>query len=103
MHDYQTILPRLWRERRRDLDRNGLAGHLPVSLGQATANLSQRWYRAAIDRMPSTFYIAAVCYATAVILLARAPWNVLLLLLLLPRGSKRGGLPAFDTGRRSSL
>jgi hypothetical protein len=103
MHDYQTILPSLRREKRRDLDRDGLAGHLPISLGLATANLSQRWCRAIIGRMPSTFYIVAVCYATTVILLGLAPWNILLILLLFLGRNRRLRLLAFDMSRGSFL
>lgn len=47
--------------------------------------------------MPIGWHIVAVCYATAVILLGSPPWNVLLILLLLPGRNEHLRFRAFDT------
>jgi hypothetical protein len=62
----------------------------------STDDLNGRWYEAITGRMPVGWYIVAVCYATAVILLGWLPWNALLILLLLSN-SKRLRFDTFDT------
>jgi hypothetical protein len=65
-------LLRLWRDMRQEVGREDLP------LDVATKDPSRRWYEAITGQMP----IAAVCYATATMLLGWWPWNFLLLLLL---------------------
>jgi hypothetical protein len=50
--------------------------------GDSTKDLNRRGYKTVTGRMPVGWYIAAVCYATVVILLGQLPWNALLILLL---------------------
>jgi hypothetical protein len=102
MGDGQTILSRLWCEKRRDVEREGLADNLPISPGLATAQLNRRWYQGITGRMPAGSYVLAVCYATAVVYLASLPWSVLLILLLLPRRNERLGFHEFETCKRGS-
>ena len=65
----ETILLELWREvcRRADPDN-------PME--------EQNRQKTMTGRMPLGWYLVAVCYATAVILLGWYPWNFLLILLL---------------------
>jgi hypothetical protein len=54
-------------------------------VGDLTEDLTLRWYeRGSTGRMPVGWYIVALCYATAVILLGWWPWNILLILPVLP-------------------
>ena len=66
-------------------------------------DLNRRWYEAVTGRMPIGRHIVALCYATAVILLEWWPWNILLILLLLPGGNNRLRFRALDTKRERSL
>ena len=59
-------------------------------------NFGRRWHETITGRMPMGWYIAAICYATVVILLGWLPWNALLILLLFS-DSKRLRFDAFDT------
>jgi hypothetical protein len=68
---------------------DGLSGNLTTQLSLTPNDLNRRWYQTISGRMLAGPYILTVFYATAVILLARLPWNVLLLLLLLPSRYKR--------------
>jgi hypothetical protein len=95
MGDDKTALPRPWRERPSDVERGDLSGNLKVPLGVATED--RRWYEAVTGRMPASLYIVAVCYATVVISLGWLPWNILLILLLLPGRNKHLRFRAFDT------
>ena len=65
----ETILLELWREMSRRADRDD-----PTE--------EQNRQKTITDRMPLGWYLVAVCYATAVILLGWYPWNFLLILLL---------------------
>jgi hypothetical protein len=60
-----------------------------LPFGVATTDPNRRWYGAIIGRIPVGRHVAAVCYASAAILLGWWPWNFLLLLLLFPIGNKR--------------
>jgi hypothetical protein len=66
-------------------------------LGKSMGDLNRRWYEAITGRMPITWHVVAVCYATAAIFLGWWPWNFLLLLLLFPIRNKRVRLYAFRT------
>lgn len=99
----QTILPRLWREMRGEIARDYLSDNLEVPRGAAIEDLNWRSCGAVTGRMPIGWHIVAVCYATAVILLGTPPWNVLLILLLLPGGNNRLRFRALDTKRERSL
>ena len=65
----ETILLELWREMSRRADRDD-----PTE--------EQNRQKTITGRMPLGWYLVAVCYATAVILLGWYPWNFLLILLL---------------------
>ena len=65
----ETILLELWREMSRRADRDD-----PME--------EQNRQKTITGRMPLGWYLVAVCYATAVILLGWYPWNFLLILLL---------------------
>ena len=69
------------------------AGREDLPLGVATKEPNRRWYEAVTVRI----HVVAVCYTTAAILLGWAPWNVLLLLLLLPVRNKRVRFYEFRT------
>jgi hypothetical protein len=65
----EISLLELWREMSRLADRDN-----PTE--------EQNWQKTITGRMPLGWYLVAVCYATAVILLGWYPWNFLLNLLL---------------------
>ena len=65
----ETSLLELWREMSRRADRDN-----PTE--------EQNRQKTITGRMPLGWYLVAVCYATAVILLGWYPWNFLLILLL---------------------
>ena len=65
----ETRLLELWREMSRRADRDD-----PTE--------EQNRQKTITGRMPLGWYLVAVCYATAVILLGWYPWNFLLILLL---------------------
>jgi hypothetical protein len=65
----ETSLLELWRDISRRADPNN-----PME--------EQNRQKAMTGRMPLGWYLVAVCYATAVILLGWYPWNFLLILLL---------------------
>ena len=65
----ETSLLELWREMSRRADRDD-----PTE--------EQNRQKTMTGRMPLGWYLVAVCYATAVILLGWYPWNFLLILLL---------------------
>ena len=46
MQDDQTVLLRLWREKRGEVEPEDLSGNLIVQLGLATEELNRRWYQA---------------------------------------------------------
>ena len=71
---------RLSRAKRCEVEPEDLSGSLVVQLGATTEDLNRRWYEHITGRMPIGRYVAALCYATAVILLAWWPWNILLIL-----------------------
>jgi hypothetical protein len=73
------------------------AGREDRPLGGATKDPSRRWCQAITGRIPIGWYVVAVCYATAGILLGWAPWNVLLLLLLFPIRNNRVRFYEFRT------
>ena len=99
MGDDQTALPRLWREKRSDVERGDRSDNLIIPLGLATENLNRRWYEAIAGGVPLGWYIVTVCYAIAVISLGWWPWNFLLLLLLFPIRNKRARFYGFRTTR----
>ena len=88
--DDEPAFRRLWQDMHPEVEREDLP------LGVAINGRDQCWYEAITGRMPVGWYIAAVCYATAVILLGWLPWNALLILLLFSN-SKRLRFDAFDT------
>jgi hypothetical protein len=56
------------------------------------------WYWTITDRVPWGLYVAAVCCATAVILVVSSwPWGFLLMLLLFPIRNERVCFYAFPT------
>ena len=65
----ETSLLELWRDISRRADRDN-----PME--------EQNRQKTMTGRMPLGWYLVAVCYATAVILLGWYPWNFLLILLL---------------------
>jgi hypothetical protein len=79
--DDEIPLLRLWREMRGELE--------PKELAIVPKEPNRRWYETITGRIPAGLYMVAVCYGTTVILLGSLPWNVLLLLLLLPTRNKR--------------
>lgn len=87
MGDDEAALLRLWREKRGEVEPEDLSGNLIVQLGATTEGLNRRWYERITHRMPIGWYIVAVCYATAVILLGWWPWSILLILLLFSSSS----------------
>ena len=74
----EAALPRLWREKRREVEREDLPSNLIAPLAVATRNLNRRWYEAIDGGVPLGWYIVTVCYATTVISLGWYPWNFLL-------------------------
>ena len=68
-----------------------------LPLGVVTKDPNRRWYEQITGRIPVGWYVVAVCYATAAILLGWWPWNFLLLLLLFPVRNKRVRLYTFRT------
>jgi hypothetical protein len=80
-HD-ENALPRLWQEKRGEIEPEDLSGNLVVQLGLATEDLNRRWYEAIAGGVPLGWYIVTVCYAIAVIFLGCFPWNFLLVGLL---------------------
>ena len=66
----ETILPELWREMSRRADRDN-------------PTVEQNRQKMMTGRMPLGWYIVAILYATAAILLGWWPWNILLILVLL--------------------
>jgi hypothetical protein len=84
----ETTLLQPRREKRNELEPEPLSAN-------STEGLNRRWYEAITGRMPVGWYIAAVYYATVVILLGWPPWNALLILLLFCN-SKRLRFDAFD-------
>ena len=84
MGDDESALARPWREKRGEVEPEDRSGHLIVQRGLATEDLSRRWYGCITGRMSSRRYIVAFCYATAVIFLGWWPWNILLILPVLP-------------------
>jgi hypothetical protein len=82
MGDDEAALIRLWREKRGEAEPEDPPGNLVVHLGVATDDLNRRWYEAIAGGVPLGWYIVTVCYAIAVILLGRYPWNFLLIGLL---------------------
>jgi hypothetical protein len=85
--DDRTTLPELWTKMHSEAQRDDLPDHFHAPLGVSAEEPNRRWY--ITGRMPADFYMVALCYATTVFLLVRLPWNVLLLLLLLPSRNKR--------------
>jgi hypothetical protein len=57
------------------------------SVGDLTEDSTPHWYERVTGRMPLGRYIVTLCYATAVILLGCWPWNILLILPVLPSRS----------------
>src|SRR3984957_4164249 len=43
--DEETLLPRLWREKRGEIEPEDLSGNLAVQLGSVTEDLNRRWYQ----------------------------------------------------------
>jgi hypothetical protein len=72
----EAALLRLWREKRREVEREHLSSN-------------RRWYEASAGGVPLGWYIATVCYATTVISLGWYPWNFLLVGLLFLIRNKR--------------
>jgi hypothetical protein len=69
--EIETSFLQLWREISRQADPD---------------NPNQRWHQTITGRMPVGWYIMAITYATAVILLGWWPWNIVLILLLFSSG-----------------
>ena len=85
----ETSLLELWREISRRADPNN-----PME--------EQNRQKTMTGRMPLGWYLVAVCYATAVILLGWYPWNFLLILLLF--GNKHLELSAIgNVGKSGGL
>jgi hypothetical protein len=82
MREDEYAFPLLWRDICAEVER----AYLPLRV--ATKGSNWRWYKAGTGRMPIGWHTAAVCYASAVILLGWWPWNFLLLLLLFPIENK---------------
>jgi hypothetical protein len=61
-----------------------------------TEDLNRHCYEIITGGMPVGWYIVALCYATAVILLGWLPWNILLILFLFS-SSKHLRFSTFDT------
>jgi hypothetical protein len=87
----EAALLRPWQEKRGEVEPEDLSGNLIVQLGLATEDLNRCWYGCITGRMPVGCYIVVLCYATAAILLACWPWNILLI------------LPALLSNNRNSL
>jgi hypothetical protein len=100
MGDDEAALLRVWPEKRREVEPEKLSGNLIVQLGATTEGLNRRRYERITHRVPIGWYIVAVCYATAVILLGWRPCSILLILLLFS-SSKRLQLSAISGGFRS--
>src|SRR5262245_44610760 len=80
-HDENALL-RLWQQKRGEIEPGDLSGDLVVLLGITKDELNRRWYEAFAGGVPLGSYIVTLCYAIAVILLWRYPWNFLLVGLL---------------------
>jgi hypothetical protein len=98
--DAQTIIGndeaavlRLSRDMRHEVEREDL----PLCV--ATKDPYRRWHEPITGRMPISWHVVTVCYATAAILLGWWPWNFLLLLLLFPIRNKRARFYAFRSSR----
>jgi hypothetical protein len=89
MGDLGAAVRRLWRHIRPEAKR----GELPLDV--TTKALNRRWYRAITGRVPIGWHLAAVCCATATMLLGWWPWNFLLLLLLFSIRNKRARFCVF--------
>jgi hypothetical protein len=89
-HD-EPACARLWRDMRAGVEREDLP------LGVAIKDLNRRWYEAIIRQIPIGWHVAAVCFATAAILLVGWPWSFLLMLLLFPIRNERVRFYAFPT------
>ena len=89
--DDEPGLLRLWWEKRGEVEPEDRSGNVVVQLGVATEDLNRRWYERITGWIPAGWYIVALCYATAVILVGRWPWNIMLLLLLFPSWGSRPG------------
>jgi hypothetical protein len=87
----EAAFPRLRWDTRAEVERED------PSLRIASKDPNRRPYEGITGRMPSGWYVVAVCYATAAILLGWVPWNFLLLLLLFPIRNKRLRFYAFRT------
>jgi hypothetical protein len=74
-----------------------------LPLGVVTKDPNRRWYEQITGRIPVGWYVVAVCYATAAILLGWWPWNFLLLLLLPPISNKCGRFYAFWATRSNRI
>ena len=85
----ETSLLELWREVCRRADRDN-----PME------EQHRRWHETITGRMPLGWYIVAILYATAAILLGWWPWNILLILLLFS-SSKYLQLSATDNAGES--
>jgi hypothetical protein len=90
-----VALLRLWREKQLEVEPDNLSSNLVIQLGAATEDLNPRRYERTTHRMAAGWYIVALCYATAVILLGWRPWSILLILLLFS-SSKRLHLSAME-------
>jgi hypothetical protein len=75
--DHETTLIPFWWEKRRGAEPEDLSGN-------PGEDLNRRWYERITGRTPVGWYIVALCYATAVILLGWWPWNILLILAVFP-------------------
>src|SRR5262249_7221820 len=95
MGDDEAALLRLWRGKRGEVEPEGLSGDLVLPLWIAKDELNGRWYEAIAGGVPLGSYIVTLCYAIAVILLWRYPWNFLLLGLLFLIRNKPLREPAF--------
>lgn len=82
---------RLWQDIRAKVEKRDLA------LGVATKHSNLCSYEAVRGRVSIGWRVAAVCYATAVILLVSWPWSFLLVLLPFPIGNKHQRFYAFRT------
>jgi hypothetical protein len=87
----EAALPRLCRARRSNVESGGFLGSLKSLLGASTEHQNRRLFGVIRSQMPASFHVVAVCYVTAILLLAWFPSNILLVLipLLFPSTSKR--------------
>jgi hypothetical protein len=93
MGDDEVPLLRFRRDIRAEIARKDLP------LGAPTNDPNRHRYDAVTGRMPIGWHVAAVCYATAAILLGWRPWNFLLLLLLFPISNRHVRFYALSTTR----